>query len=327
MRRRDFIGLLGGAVAAWPRRARAQQKPLPVIGWLSVGRPEILPDNLEAFRTGLNETGFIDGKNVAIEYRWEEGQDDRLPVLAAELAHRPVAVILAVGGLRPARAAKAATSTIPIVFTTQTDPVAAGLVASLSRPGGNLTGVYSLTNELGAKQLGLVRELIPTAGKIALLVNPQSPGADTLSKEIETAVRSLRLELLILRADRDRDLGEALAKLGQAPPDALLVHADIFFIRQYAQIAATAARHGIPTISSTRAFATAGGLMSYGAGGTILLRQAGLYAGRILKGENAADLPVVQATKFELVINLKTAKALALAVPPNLLALADEVIE
>jgi putative ABC transport system substrate-binding protein len=327
MRRRTFITLLGGAAAAWPLAAQAQQAPLPVIGWLGVYGPDVLPENLTALHAGLNEAGFIEGKNVTIESRAEEGHGDRLPALAAELVRRPAAVILASGGLRPIRAAKAATSTIPIVFTTQTDPVATGVVASLSRPGGNVTGVYSLANELGAKQLGLVRELIPTARKIALLVNPRSPGADPLSKEVQAAVRSLGLELAILQADREHDLGEALAKLGQASPDALLVHADILFVRQSAEIAAAAVRHAIPTISSVRAFAAAGGLMSYGADNAILYRQAGLYAGRILKGEKAADLPVVQATKFDLVINLKTARSLTLAVPPNLLALADEVIE
>jgi putative ABC transport system substrate-binding protein len=326
MRRREFIALLGGA-AAWPVAARAQQSAPPVIGWLSVGWPDTVPGNLGAFRTGLNGAGFVEGRNVMIEYHWEEGQYDRLPMFAAELVRRQVAVIFYSGGPRPTRAAQAATSTIPIVFTSQSDPVAAGLVASLNRPGGNVTGVYSLSNELGTKQLGLLRELVPTASLFALLVNPQSPGADILSREVQKAVGSLGLRLWVLSANTEHDLDGVLSNLGQQQPDALLVQADILFARRQVQIASMAAQHAIPTISSSRDFAAAGGLMSYGASGLALSRQAGVYVGRILKGEKVADLPVVQATKFELVVNLKTAKALGLKVSQDMLSIADEVIE
>jgi putative ABC transport system substrate-binding protein len=327
MRRREFITLIGGATAAWPFAARAQQRPMPVIGWLSVGRLEGLTDSIAAFRTGLNDAGFVEGKDVTIDYRWEEGQDDRLPALAAELARRPVAAILASGGQRPTRAAQAATSTIPIVFTIQTDPVAAGLVASLNRPGGNLTGVYSLANELVTKQLGLIRELVPTARRVALLVNPDSPGAEIVPRQIQGAVRSLGLDLAILRARSERDLDEVSATLGWQRPDALLIQADIFLHNRYARIAAMAAQHAVPAIASARDFPAAGGLMSYGSSSPVLYRQAGLYVGRILRGDKVTDLPVVQATKFELVINLKTAKALGIAVPPLVFTIADEVLE
>jgi putative ABC transport system substrate-binding protein len=238
-----------------------------------------------------------------------------------------VTVILASGGQRPTRAARAATSTIPIVFTIQTDPVAAGLVASLNQPGNNMTGVYSLANELVTKQLGLLRELIPAAGRIALLVNPDSPGTDIVPKAIEPAVRSLGLEVAILRARSERDLAEVSARLGQQRPDALLVQTDIFLVSRSAQIASMALQHGVPAIASSRSFPAAGGLMSYGAISPVLYRQAGLYVGRILKGEKIGDLPVVQSSKFEFVINLNAAKALGLTIPPSILAVADEVIE
>jgi putative ABC transport system substrate-binding protein len=325
--RRDFITLLGGAAAAWPLAARAQKPAVPVIGFLSVGRLDALTDSIAAFRTGLNEGGFVEGKNVTIDYRWEEGQDDRLPALAAELARRPVAAILASGGQRPTRAAQAATSTIPIVFTIQTDPVAVGLVASLNRPGGNLTGVYSLANELVTKQLGLILELVPSARRIALLVNPDSPGASLVPGQIQGPVRSLGLELAILRARNERDLDEVSATLGQQRPDALLIQADLFLLNRSAQIAAMAEQHAVPSIATTRVFPAAGGLMSYGANSPVLYRQAGLYVGRILRGDKVTDLPVVQATKFDLVINLKTAKALGLQVPASMQQVADEVIE
>jgi putative tryptophan/tyrosine transport system substrate-binding protein len=325
--RRDFITLLGGAAAAWPLSARAQQPGLPVIGWLGTGWLESSPGQLSGFHKGLNEAGFVEGRNVTIEYRWEEGQYDRLPALAADLVRRPVTVIMASGGPRPARAAKSATSTIPIVFTAATDPVATGLVASLSRPGGNMTGAYSLSNELGTKQLGLLGELVPGARMIGLLVNPNSPGADVVSKDIQIATRALGLQLRVLNAGNERELDAVFAGFAQQRPDALVMQSDAFLIKQQVQIASTAARHAIPTIGGPRDFAASGGLMTYGAAAEDATHQAGLYVGRILKGERAGDLPVVQATRFDFVINLKTARALGLSVPPNLLALADEVIE
>jgi len=324
--RREFITLLGGA-AAWPLAAQAQQPAVPVIGWLGTGWRDSATEQVYAFREGLSGVGFVEGKNVAIEYRWEEGQYDRLPALAADLARRKAAVIFAYGGPRPTRAAKSATSTIPIVFTAATDPVAAGLVASLNRPGGNVTGIYSLANELGAKQLGLIREVVPTAITIALLVNPNTPGAEALPKNLQAAVRSLGLQLVILSTGSESDLDAVFASLAQQRPDALLIQSDGFLIHRRIQIAATAAQHGIPAIAGSHYFAAAGVLMTYATNVAESSYQAGLYAGRILKGEKPADLPVQQSTKVELVINLTTAKALGLTVPPSLLALADEVIE
>jgi putative ABC transport system substrate-binding protein len=326
MKRREFLTLLGGA-AAWPLAARAQQPAVPVIGWLGTGWPESATEQVHAFREGLSGAGFVEGKNVAIEYRWEEGQYDRLPALAADLARRKAAVIFAYGGPRPTRAAKSATSTIPIVFTAATDPVAAGLVASLNRPGGNVTGAYSLNNELGAKQLGLIHEVVPKAMTLALLVNPNTPGADALPQNLQAAVRSLGLQIVILRAGSERDLDAVFASLAQQRPDALLIQADAFLAHRRIQIAAAAAQHGIPATAGSHVFAEAGVLMTYAPNAKEFVYQAGLYAGRILKGENPADLPVQQSTKVELVINLKTAKALGLTVPPSLLAVADEVIE
>jgi putative ABC transport system substrate-binding protein len=326
MRRRDFITLLGGA-AAWPLAARAQQPAMPVIGWLGTGWADSTPEHQQAFREGLSGTGFVEGKNVAIEYRWEEGQYDRLPALAADLVRRQVTALFAFGGLRPTRAARSATSTIPIIFTTATDPVATGLVASLNRPGGNATGIYSLSNEIGTKQLGLIRELVPAARTIALLVNPVSPGADALPKDVQTAVRSLGLQLAILSADSDQGLDAVFSGFAQQPPDALLIQSDAFLIHRSIQIAAAAAQHAIPTVAGNRYVAAAGVLMTYGSSATETGRQAGVYTGRILKGEKPANLPVVQSTKFHFAINLKTAKALGLTVPPGLLAIADEVIE
>jgi putative ABC transport system substrate-binding protein len=300
---------------------------MPVIGWLGTGWRDTSTGLIAAFRDGLNEGGFVESKNVSIEYRWEEGEYDRLPSLAADLVRRKVTVIFASGGPRPTQAAKSATSTIPIVFWAATDPVATGLVAGLNRPGGNVTGAYSLANELGTKQLGLLRELVPAATMIALLVNPKTPGAEFLPKDVQIAVQSLGLEFRILSASVDVELDQVLLSFGQQRPDALLVQADAFFIRREAQIASAAAQHAIPTISGSHSFSAAGGLMSYGTSGTDGPRQAGLYVGRILKGAQPASLPVVQSTKFDLVINLKTAKALHLTVPPGLLAIADEVIE
>jgi putative ABC transport system substrate-binding protein len=327
MRRRDFITLLGGAVAAWPLAARAQQPAMPVVGLLGTGWPDSAPEQIQAFREGLSGAGFVQGKNVAIEYRWEEGQFDRMPGLAADLIRHQVALIFAFGGPRPARAAMSATSTIPIVFSAASDPVATGLVASLNRPGGNVTGTYSLANELGIKQLGLIRELVPAASTIALLVHSGTPGADLLPKDVQAAARSLGLQLVILSAGSERKLEAVFASLAQQRPDALLIQADTFLTHWRIQIAAAAAQHAIPTIAGSHDFAAAGGLMTYATSPTESGHQAGLYAGRILKGEKPANLPVVQATKFDFAINLKTAKALGLTVPPNLLAIADEVIE
>jgi putative tryptophan/tyrosine transport system substrate-binding protein len=325
MRRRDFLMLLGGA-AAWPLAARAQQA-LPVIGWLGTGWPDSTLEAIQAFREGLSNAGFVEGKNVAIEYRWEEGQYDRLSDLAADLVRRKVALIFAAGGPRPTRAAKSATATIPIVFTAATDPVATGLVASLNRPGGSVTGIYSLTNELGTKQLGLIRELVPTARTIALLVNPNTPGADALPKGLQVAVRSLGLQLVILGAGSERELDAVFARLAQQRPDALLIQADQFLVHRRAQIALATVQHAIPAIAGSHDFAVAGVLMTYAASANESGYQGGLYSGRILKGEKPANLPVVQATKFDFAINLKTAKVLGLTVPPTLLAIADEVIE
>jgi putative ABC transport system substrate-binding protein len=324
--RRDFITLLGGAVAAWPLVARAQQ-PVPVVGWLGTGWPDSAPDHIQAFREGLSGGGFVEGKNVAIEYRWDEGQYDRLPALAAELVRRQAAVIFAFGGPYPTLAAKSATSRIPIVFAAASDPVATGLVASLNRPGGNVTGTYSLANELETKRLGLIRELVPAASTIALLVHTDSPGAESLPKDLQAAVRSLGLQLVILSVGSERDLDAVFASLAQQRPDALLIQADTSLIHWRMQIAAAAAQHAIPTIAGSRYFAAAGVLMTYSTSAPEQGYQAGLYAGRILKGEKPANLPVVQSAKFDFVINLKTAKALGLTVPPNLLAIADEVIE
>jgi putative ABC transport system substrate-binding protein len=326
VKRRDFISLLGGA-AAWPIAAEAQQSATPVIGWLGTGWPDSASDHIQAFREGLSSAGFVEGENVAIEYRWEEGQQDRMPALAADLVRRQVALIFAFGGPRPTRAAKSATSTIPIVFTGASDPVAAGLVASLNRPGGNVTGTYSLTNELATKQLGLIRELVPAASTVALLVHTNTPGADSLPKDLEAAVRLLGLRLVILSAGSERDLDAVFAHFAEQRPDALLIQADTFLIHWRIQISAAAVQNAIPTIAGSHYFAAAGVLMTYATSAAESGYQAGLYAGRILKGEKPADLPVVQATKFNFAINLKTAKALGLTIPPNLLATATEVIE
>jgi ABC-type uncharacterized transport system substrate-binding protein len=326
MIRREFITLLGGAAAAWPFAAGAQQSA--VIGWLGSGSPDGFASQVAAFRKGLDETGFVEGKTVTIEYRWAEGQYDRLPPLAEELVRRPVAVILASGGIRPTLAAKTATPTIPIVFLSGGgDPVAAGLVASFHRPGGNVTGVNFLANDLLTKQLSLLRELVPAAKVFAVLLNPNSNVADSSVRDLQVAVRSLELQLLVLRAGAERDIDQAFASFGQQPADALLVQTEPFLSGQLGQIAQLAARYAIPTIYTSRQFITAGGLISYGASNRDAYRQGGVYVGRILKGERPADLPVVQPTVFELTINLKAAKSLGLEVPPTLLARADEVIE
>ena len=321
MRRRDFITLLGGAAAAWPLAARAQQ---PVIGFLHSG--SATPPHA-AFQQGLNETGYVDGRNVRVDYRYADGQYDRLPALAADLVRRQVAVLGAYGGVHTAIVAKAATATIPIVFGMGSDPVKFGLVASLNRPGGNITGVSFFTAELEGKRLGLLHEVVPRETEIAALVNPTNANADNQSKELNEAARTLGLQLHVLNASSEREIDMAFASLLQNRIGALVVASDPFFFARRQQLIALAARHAVPAIYEWRDFAAAGGLMSYGTSLTEAYRQAGSYAGRILKGEKPTDLPVVQATKFEFVINLTAAKVLGLEVPPGLSARADEVIE
>jgi putative tryptophan/tyrosine transport system substrate-binding protein len=324
-KRREFITLLCGAAAAWPVLARAQRSALPVIGFLGGQSPDLWADQVRAFRQGLNEAGYIESQNVAIQYRWAEGNYDRLPALAAELVRLPVAVIAANGPTVPP--AKAATTAIPIVFVTGADPVKLGLVASLNRPGGNITGITALGMELAAKRLELVREMVPNASVAALLVNPANPNAEITTRDVQAAASSLGLTLHVLHAGNDRDLDAAFASLTQLGAGALVITADGFFIGRSQKLAALAMRHAVPTVFQFRAFAAAGGLLSYGGSTTDSYRQAGVYAGRILRGEKPGELPVIQATKIELIVNLKAAKALGLEVPPTLLARADEVIE
>ena len=325
MKRREFITLLDGAVAAWPLAARAQQPAMPVIGLLDQRSPDALADRLRGFRQGLKDAGFVEGQNAAIEYRWAENQLDRLPELAADLVRRQVAVIVAPAGLAPALAAKAATKTIPIVFVIADDPVRLGLVASLARPGGNLTGINFLSGELTAKRLELLRELMPSATRVAVLVNPAN--AENPEREVETAARSIGLQIQTLNASTIREINAAFATFVRERPDAVFVGLDPFFNSRRIQLVQLAARYAIPASYPARDFAEAGGLMSYGADIADAWRQAGSYAGRILKGAKAADLPVVQSSKFELVFNVQTAKALGLDVPPLLQHRADEVIE
>ena len=327
MRRREFITGVGGAVAAWPFAARAQKPALPVIGILGSESPNLWADRLRVFRQGLSETGYVENRNVAIEYRWAEGQNDRLPALAAELVGRQVAVIVE-AGTPAALAAKAATTTVPIVFIVGVDPVAVGLVTSLSRPGGNFTGVTVLSAELGPKKLELLHDLIPAATDIALLINPTSATlAETQSRDVQAAARKLGLQLHVLNANTERDFDAIFATLAQRQAGGLVIGSDPFFSNRSNQLAALAVRHAVPAIYEYRAFAAAGGLMSYGASLIDAYRLAGSYAGRILKGEKPADLPVQQAAKVELIVNLKTAKALGITFPLTLLGRADEVIE
>jgi putative tryptophan/tyrosine transport system substrate-binding protein len=326
MRRREFIGMMGGAAVAWPRAARAQET-MPVVGFLGGGSSDTDTNRVRALRRGLSEAGYVEGTNVAIEYRWAEGQYDRFPVLAADLVRRQVDVIAALGGTVSVLAAKSATTSIPIVFLTGGDPVESGLVTSLSRPGGNLTGVTVLSVELAAKLLELGHELAPAAAVMALLVNPTSTFAETQSRDAQAAARKLGLQLQILHASTERDFDAVFATSAQLRAGALVIGPDAFFTNNRERLATLAVRHALPAIYGLREFAEAGGLMSYGPSVVDASRLAGIYAGRILKGEKPADLPVQRVTKVELVINAKTAAALGLTIPPTLLARADEVIE
>jgi putative ABC transport system substrate-binding protein len=322
MRRRAFIFALGGA-AAWPVVTRAQQPAMPVIGFLGVVSPDLIPDRLRAFRQGLKENGHVEGENVAVVYRWSESQ--RLPELAAELVRRPVTLMVAVANA--ALAAKAASATLPVVFIATEDPVRLGLVASLARPGGNLTGVNIFTAELVAKRLELLRELVPAATRVAVLVNPDGAAAETTVRDLEPAALAMGLQIKVLNASKPREIDATFAAFERERPEALFVGGDPVFSGRRVQLANLAARHAIPMVSATREIAEVGGLMSYGANITDAWRQVGVYAGRILKGAKPADLPAVQSTKFELVINAQTARMLGLDVPSTLLARADEVIE
>ena len=330
MKRRDFT-LLGGAIVAWPLAARAQQAAMPAIGFLDGRSVDSLTDRLRAFRQGLKDVGYVEGENVTIIYRWAENQVDRLPDLAAELVRRPVAVIVASGGPNVVFAAKAATTTIPILFLTAEDPVRLGLVASLARPGGNLTGINFLNRELASKQLELLRELVPAATRVAVLVDPTNVSVtESILREVGLFARGTGLKVQVLRASTSAEIDAAFAVFTSSAserPDALFVSQDPFLNTRRLQLSLIAMRHGVPAIYSGREFAEVGGVMSYGSNITDAYRQIGAYAGRILKGAKFAGLPVVQSSKFELVINIQAARILGLTIPPTLLATADEVIE
>jgi putative tryptophan/tyrosine transport system substrate-binding protein len=328
MKRREFITLFGGAAVAWPLAAGAQQAPMPVVGLLIAGTQEGFAHLMAAFRRGLSETGFVEGQNMAIEYRWANNDANQLPELAADLVRRRVAVIVTPVATPAALAAKRATATIPIVFSAGVDPVAAGLVASFNRPGGNVTGIHYMSGELGAKRFELLHELRPGARRFCLLVNPNNPvAAEAAIKDVTAAAAVVGRQIEVITAGSYRDIDTAFAGLVQKQADALLIAADALFMTRRVQLTTLAARHTLPAVYPWRDFAEAGGLMSYGASQADRFRQIGRYAGRILKGEKPADLPVMQATTFELVINLQTARALGIEVPPTLLARADEVIE
>jgi putative ABC transport system substrate-binding protein len=327
MRRRDFITGIAGSAAAWPLAARAQQPAMPVIGFLNGQTAQAFAPALAYFRRGLNEAGFIEGQNVAIEYRWAEGRPDRLPPLAADLVQRQVAVIAATGGNYSALVAMQVTSTIPIVFTSNDDPVKRGLVASFNRPGGNVTGVSWFNAELGPKRLGLLHELVPNATSVALIFNPNNPESARQPAELQEAARAIGLQLVVLTATTAADIDTVFTAMVQNRVGALVVGSDPFLFNRRAQFAALAAQHAIPTIYSSREMAGADGLMSYGNSLADAYRRAGIQTARILKGAKPSELPVDQATKFELIINLKAAKALGIEIPATLLARADEVIE
>jgi putative ABC transport system substrate-binding protein len=327
MKRREFIRLLGGAAAMWPLAARAQRRPMPVVGFLNVASPGALRQQIAAFREGLKESGYVEGQNVAVEYRWAEGQYERLPELAADLVRQQVSVIVVGGGAQAELAVKAATTTIPIVFSAGGDPVRSGLVASLNQPSGNITGVYHFATGLEAKRLGLLHEMLPKATPIAVLINPNFADAENQLRDVQEAAARLGVQLVVVRANAESDFNAAFSTVVQQRSGALLVCASPFFNNRREQLVVLAARHALPTIYEWRDFAAAGGLMSYGTSLADAYRQVGVYAGQILKGAKPVDLPVVQSTRFELVINLSTAKALGIEVPPTLLARADEVIE
>jgi putative tryptophan/tyrosine transport system substrate-binding protein len=327
LKRRDFITLLGGAAATGPLTARAQQPAMPVIGFLSTRARDESAHLVEAFRRGLGETGYIENRNVTIEYRWADGRYDRLPALAAELTGRPVTVLVSTGGEPSALAAKSATATIPIVSTFTADPVERGLVVSLNQPGGNVTGIDLLTATIEPKRLGLVRDLVPHAATVGFLLNPNFPPATSQLRDAQEAARSIGLQIHVWRASIDREIDTAFESIAQERTPALVVASDPFFITRRDKLVALAAHHAVPTMYNIREYPVAGGLMSYGINLADAYRQVGIYAGRILKGAKPADLPVVQPTKFELVINLKTARALGLKISDDLLSLADEVIE
>src|SRR5262245_38241576 len=327
MKRRAFITLLGGAAAVWPLAAHAQQSVMPVIGILASVSPAPYARFIEAIKQGLREAGYVEGRNVAIEYRWADGQYDRLPTLAADLVRRRAAVIVSPGGTAGALAAKAATTTIPIVFLVGEDPVGLGLVASLARPGSNMTGVNFFTVEVAAKRLEFLHELVPAVTCVAVLVDSNAGNAEATAREVETAARSMGLQIQVLNTSTSREIDMAFASFVRERPDALFVGSGPFFIDRRVQLALLAAHHSVPATYQDRLNAGAGGLMSYGASLTDAYRQVGAYTGRILKGTKPADLPVMQSTKFELVINAQAARVLGLTVPPTLLARADEVIE